>query len=299
VGVPSLNALMSAFGVVSAVDGDTMSATQHLTRDLADHRGRVEMPAYAMMAESITSGTFWHSFDEAVGTVQSWLSLTAGAPIGLDQRLFATTELLHSDGQQGAVTLRISNDRDEVVCGGLARCVLVGRTGDHLAKIKDAMPLKTGDLVADVVPVSILPPSIDPRLDGLQILAAISDGTLSAGALCELLSATVTASEDQTRMTVSPQPWMANPLGAIQGGVMAAIMGQACSFAGQLHTGPGQSHSLADLSIYFFRSPPFDQAVSVVTAPDRIGRRLGTVSATMTSADGVVFARATANVRYS
>ena len=99
-------------------------------------------------------------------------------------------------------------------------------------------------------------------------------------------------------MTVSPQPWMANPLGAIQGGVMAAILGQACSFAGQLHTGPGQSYSLADLSIYFFRSPPFDQTVSVVTTPDRIGRRLGTVSATMTSVDGVLFARATANVRY-
>ena len=297
--MPSLSALMSNFGVVSAVDGDTMSATQHLTRDLADHRGRVEMPAYAMMSESITSGTFWHSFGRAVGTVQSWLSLTAGAPIGLDQRLFATTELLHSDGQQGAVTLRITNDRDEVVCGGLARCVLVGRTDDSLAKIKSVMPTKNGDLVADVVPVSTLPLPIDPGLDGKQILVAINDGTMSPGPLCELLSATVTSSDSQTRMTVSPQPWMANPLGAIQGGVMAAIMGQACSLAGQLHTGPGQSYSLADLSIYFFRSPPSDEPVTVATAPDRIGRRLGTVSATMTADDGVVFARATANVRYA
>ena len=147
-----LNALMSNFGVVSAVDGDTMSATQHLTRDLADHRGRLEMPAYAMMAESITSGTFWHTFDEAVATVQSWLSLTAGAPIGLDQRLFATTELLHSDGQQGAVTLRIANERDEVVCGGLARCVLVGRTGEHLGTLKSGIPTKTADLIAHVTP---------------------------------------------------------------------------------------------------------------------------------------------------
>ena len=267
----SLNALMSTFGVVSAVEGDTMSATQHLTRDLADHHGLADMPAYAMMAESITSGTFWHSFDAAVGTVQSWLSLTAGAPIGLDQRLYATTELLHSDGQQGAVTLRIVNDRDEVVSGGLARCVLVGRTGDRLDTIRHAMPMKTGDIVSDVVPVSVLPPPIDPGLDGRQILAGIDDGALSAGALCELLSATVTSDGVQTRMTVTPQPWMANPLGAIQGGVMAAIMGQACSFAGQLHTAPGQSYSLADLSIYFFRSPPFDQTVTVVTAagPDR------------------------------
>ncbi len=293
-----LNGLMSAFGVVSAVDGRTMSATQHLTRDLADHRGRVEMPAYAMMAESITSGTFWHSFDEAVGTVQSFLSLTAGAPIGLDHRLFATTELLHSDGQQGAVGLRIVNGRNEVVCGGLARCVLVGRAGDHLAALKTAMPVKSGELVADVVPGSTLPSPIDVGLDGRQILAAISAGTVSSGSLCELLSATVTSSDLQTQMVVSPQHWMANPFGAIQGGVMAAILGQACSFAGQLHTGPGQSYSMADLSIYFFRSPSAADAVTVVTTPDRIGRRLGTVSATMTGDDDVVFARATANVRY-
>lgn len=201
------------------------------------------MPAFAMMAESITSGTFWHSFDEPVGTVQSWLSLTAGAPVPLDHRLFATTELLHSDGQHGAVALRITNEGNDVVCGGLARCVLVGRTGDSLAEIKATMPMKTDNLVSTVVPLSILPPPIDASLDGRQILTAISEGAMSAGPLCKLLSAAVTSSDTQTRMTVSPQPWMANPLGAIQGGVIAAITGQACSFAGQLHTDPGQSYS--------------------------------------------------------
>jgi acyl-coenzyme A thioesterase PaaI-like protein len=101
-------------------------------------------------------------------------------------------------------------------------------------------------------------------------------------------------------MTVSPQPWMANPLGAMQGGVIATIVGQACSLAGQLHTGPGQQYSLADLTVYYFRSPLVDDgALTVVTTADRIGRRLGTVSANMTGSNGVLFARAVANIGYN
>ena len=99
-------------------------------------------------------------------------------------------------------------------------------------------------------------------------------------------------------MVIAPQPWMINPLGAIQGGVMSAMLGQACSFAGQMPTAPGQAYSMADLSVYFFRSPPGNDTVTVVSSPDRVGRRLGTVSASMRGADGVEFARATANIRF-
>jgi len=275
-----------------------MSMTQRLTRAVADHRGRVEMPAYAVMVEAVTNGIFWHSFREPVGTVQSWLSLTAGAPVEVNQRLLATSELLHRDDAHGATTVHIANDGHEVVCAGVARCVLVGRTSAALAAIKEAGPTEAGDLVPETAEVAITPPPIDPGLDGKQILSAISDGGMSAGPICQLLSATVTSSDDRIRLTVSPQPWMANPLGAMQGGVIAAIVGQACSLAGQLHTGPGQQYSLADLTVYYFRSPPVDGALTVVTAPDRIGKRLGTVSATMTGSDGIVFARATASIRY-
>lgn len=290
--------LMAAFGVASAADGRTMMATQHVTRDLVDHRGRAEMPAYAMMAESISSGTFWHSFDEAVGTVQSWLSLTAGAPVALDDHLAGTSELLHSDGLHGAVGLRITNGNDDVVCAGLARCVLVSRAGESLAEIKQSMPTKRDDYVHHVEPTATMPAPIDPALVGKQILAGMGDGTISAGPLCELLSATVTSIDEQVRMVVAAKPWMANPLGAIQGGVMAAMIGQSCSLAGQLPTAAGQDYSMADLSVYFFRSPPFDQEVILTSTPDRVGRRLGTVSASMCNAAGVEFARATANIRY-
>jgi acyl-coenzyme A thioesterase PaaI-like protein len=56
--------------------------------------------------------------------------------------------------------------------------------------------------------------------------------------------------DDEPVMTVEPQPCMANPLGAVQGGVIASLIGQACSLAGQAHTGPGDSYTLADLSVH-------------------------------------------------
>lgn len=293
------NTLMTTFGVASVADGTAMAAAQHVTGDLVDHRGRADMPAYAIMAESVTSGTFWYSFDEAVGTVQSWLSLTAGAPVKVDDRLSASSELLYSDGEHGAVSLRIVNDSHDLVCAGLARCVLVGRSGDSLADIKNAMPVKTDGFEPEVHPTAAMPAPIDASLDGASILAGIGDGRISAGPLCELLSATVTSTGEQIRMRVTPQEWMINPIGGIQGGVMATMIGQACSFAGQLPTAPGQQYSMADLSVYFFRSPPFGTAVTISAAPDRVGRRLGTVSASMTNDDGVEFARATADIRFA
>ena len=150
----------------------------------------------------------------------------------------------------------------------------------------------TPHVSADVAP-------IDPGWDGATILSAISRGDISAGPLSELHAITLEADGGDPVLTVSPQPWMANPLGAIQGGVMASIVGQACSMAGQNHTGPGDRHTVADLSVFYFRSPPADRgALTLATTTERVGRRLATVSATMTDSIGTLYARAVANIAY-
>jgi hypothetical protein len=108
---------MSAFAVgPPQYGGGRMSMSQRLTHAVADHRGRVEMPAYAVMVEAVTNGIFWHSFSEPIGTVQSWLSLTAGAPVEVNQRLLASSELLHRDDAHGITTVHITNDGHDVVC---------------------------------------------------------------------------------------------------------------------------------------------------------------------------------------
>jgi uncharacterized protein (TIGR00369 family) len=105
--------------------------------------------------------------------------------------------------------------------------------------------------------------------------------------------------EDEPVMTVAPQPWMANPLGAIQGGVIASLIGHACSLAGQSHTGPGDRYTLADLSVFYFRSPPVDgRPLTLATTTERVGRRMGTGEATMTDAAGTRYVRAVANIAY-
>jgi hypothetical protein len=66
-------------------------------------------------------------------------------------------------------------------------------------------------------------------------------------------------------MTVEPQPWMAK----------------------------------ADLSFHYFRSPPVDgRSLTLATTTERIGRRMATVSATMTDHGGTDYVRAVANIAY-
>jgi hypothetical protein len=95
---------------------------QHVTADLVDHRGVVEMPAYAVLAESVTSGAYWYSFTEPVATVQSWLALTAGAPVRVGDRLHGASVLSHHDDRYGTATVTVTNGSHQVVCSGVARC---------------------------------------------------------------------------------------------------------------------------------------------------------------------------------
>jgi uncharacterized protein (TIGR00369 family) len=297
--VTTIENLLSVFAISRPrYDGGVMSAEQVLGHTVADHRGQIEIPAYAVMVESVTSGGFWYSLDAPVGSVQSWLSLTAATPAGIGQRLAATSRLIHRDNGYGALTVQIINDDRDVVCAGVGRCVQVSRGSDALAAIKDAPPPPPGERAPSPLQLQCAPSPVDPGLDGRQVLAGISEGRIAAGSLCDLLHATVSLADGQVRLIVAPQPWMANPLGAMQGGVVAAILGQACSFAGQLHTEPGQRYTLLDLTANFWRSPPVDAGdITVTTGLHKLGRRIGTVSALMVAND-VPLAHAVADIQY-
>ena len=275
-----------------------ISLDQQMTVRLVDHRGVLEMPAYAVMAESVTSGAYWYTFTESVATVQSWLALTAGAPARVGDLLRATSVMAHRGDLYGTATMTMTNGAHDVVCSGVARAVRVGRTSDALQALdRDKIASPTGPLAAPP-DVDTTVSDLDPGWDGRQILTAISRGDIARGPLCDLLAMTVRL-DDEPVMTVDPQPWMANPLGAIQGGVIASLIGQACSLAGQAHTGPGDSYTLADLSVHYFRSPPADgRSLTLATTTERVGRRMATVSATMTDHGGTAYVRAVANIAY-
>lgn len=275
-----------------------ISLDQQMTARLVDHRGVLEMPAYAVMAESVTSGAYWYSFAESVATVQSWLALTAGAPARVGDLLRATSVMAHRGDLYGTATMTMTNGSHDVVCSGVARAVRVGRTSDALQALDRDEIASTPGPTAAPPDVDTTVSDIDPGWDGRRILTAISGGDIARGPLCDLLAMTVRL-DDEPVLTVDPQPWMANPLGAIQGGVIASLIGQACSLAGQAHAGPGDSYTLADLSVHYFRSPPVDgRPLTLATATERVGRRMATVCATMTDHGGTDYVRAVANIAY-
>lgn len=292
------NGPQAAFCVgFTGVNEAGISLQQQVTSTLVDHRGLVEMPAYAVMAESVTSGAYWYSFAEPVATVQSWLALTAGARPRVGDRLHAVSVLAHHDDTHGTATMSITNGSRDVVCSGVARAVRVGRSTEALRALDKDVIAEPAEMPAPP-DVDTGVSAIDPDWDGRRILAAIGRRDIARGPLCELLAMTV-ALEDEPVMTVEPQPWMANPLGAIQGGVIASIIGQACSLAGQAHTGPGDRYTVADLSVFYFRSPPVDgRALTVATTTERVGGRMATLAATMTDAAGTRYVRAVANIAY-
>lgn len=292
------NGPQSAFCVgFTGVSEAGISLQQHLSSTLVDHRGLVEMPAYAVMAESVTSGAYWYSFDEPVATVQSWLALTAGARPRVGDRLHAVSVLAHHDDAHGTATMTVTNGTHDVVCSGVARAVRVGRTTEALRAVEKRIVVEPDELPTPP-DIDTTVSAIDPKWDGPRILTAISRGEIARGPLCELLAMTVETGDDPV-ITVDPQSWMANPLGAIQGGVIASIIGQACSLAGQAHTGPGDRYTLADLSVFYFRSPPVDgRSLMLTTTTDRVGGRMATVEAAMTDGDGTRYVRAVANIAY-
>lgn len=292
------NGPQAAFSVgFTAVNEAGIALQQQVSPTLLDHRGLVEMPAYAVMAESVTSGAYWYSFAEPVATVQSWLALTAGVRPVVGDRLHAVSVLAHHDDTYGTATMTVTNGSHAVVCSGVARAVRVGRSTEALRALDKDTIAEQNELPAPPQ-VNSEVSAIDPDWDGRRILAAINRGDIARGPLCELLAMTIETADDPV-LTVEPQAWMANPLGAIQGGVIAAIIGQACSLAGQAHTGPGDRYTLADLSVHYFRSPPVDgRALTLTTSTDRVGGRMATVEAAMSDAAGTRYVRAVATIAY-
>ncbi|WP_163807075.1 PaaI family thioesterase [Mycolicibacterium anyangense] len=287
------------FSITSArVSEGGIALDQGITSGLVDHRGVIEMPAYGVLAESATSGAYWRTFAEPVGTVQSFLTLCAGVPARVGDLLCATGVMAYRDEDYGVPTVTVTNQARDVICSGVGRTVRVGRTTAALRELDPAAFSTSSAMPPPPPDVDNTVSDIPPRWDGRRILTALARGDIARGPLSELLAVTVTADEEPI-VAVEPQPWMANPLGAIQGGVIAALIGQACSLAGQAHTAPGDTYMIADLSVYYFRSPPVDgRSLTMSTSTQRLGRRMATVSAVMADRGGTEYVHAMANIAY-
>ncbi|MBT0565812.1 PaaI family thioesterase [Williamsia sp. CHRR-6] len=304
---------LDACGVARALtshsdDFATVTLAQQLSNGVADHRGRIELGSYAVLVDTVGGMPFVAHIEPGFGVVQSRLSFaTAGHPPAPDAAIVATATLRDRLADFGCTTVEVST-ADRLVAAVQVRSVRTGRMFDPELLRAAGIALEPAATLAapqgaartrDGAHAVELPPAIDPVLDGVSIIDAIAAQRMSIGPFAQLLGCSLTRAEQQLTMRCTPQQWMSNALGTMHGGVIAALAAQAVSFAGQLATAPGGDYRVSDLTIDFFRSPALDAGdVVVVTDPVRVGRRVATMAATMTTEDGTPLAQTSASVRF-
>lgn len=287
---------LEAFGVGALrLEDDVVVAEQQLGPRFADHRGLIDLPAYAVLLDHI-GGIPYHR-ETRSPSMQARLNFsTVGRPT-LTERLVGTAQLLMHDARVGVTEIRIGDGTADY-CVGTARNVAVGRAipddFDDAELAHDIPAAETLD-----VPLAQAIPS---DLDGETIIAQIVSGQRERGPLAELLNARIDpadASTHRMRLVVDTQAWMGNMFGTMHGGVIATIVGVACSFAGQRQAQAGQDYRVGDLSVAFFRSPPVDGSrVSVDVEAVKVGRRIASFSARMTGPDGTLLAEGAADIHF-
>lgn len=280
--------LFSSFGVGRRPGSELTEMVAFLGPGLTDHRGLIEIPALTVLFDDIGGLPFF--FADEGSSVQARLSMSMLARPTITEELDATAELVLSDDAYGATAVRISGARGRSLCFGSARSVRVGRElvvdGDHQQIPAPTAP--SGELC-----------SVDPNMPGREVIESLAHAWTSLGPLGALLGGQVSFAPDGTvQFSSTTAGWMANIMGSMHGGVIAAIVAQGLSYAAQAATPAGVGYQLIEFSTAFHRSPIVDgRTVVVHTRPIKVGRRLGFFAAELY--DGAnLLASATADVRF-
>lgn len=286
---------MSVFGIGGlGIDGTTVRAEQQLSPRFADHRGRIDLPAFGVLFDHLGGIPFHEAGGGAALSMQARLNLSALGDVASTDRLLATADLAMHDAATGLTQVEIRRGAD-VRCFGTARNMRVGRAAAVLPQRSDLV----APAVADPADAEIAVPALPTDVAGATIVAEIAAGDRPSGPLAELLGARIEHLTDSggLRLIVDTDGWMGNFFGTMHGGVIATIIGQAVSFAGQRHTPTGGDYRVADMSLGFFRSPPVDGVpITVDVEPVKIGRRITSFSARMVGPDGTLLADGLADV---
>ncbi|MYR08680.1 PaaI family thioesterase [Gordonia sp. SID5947] len=294
---------VTAFGIGNvAVSGPaTVRAEQRVGADLVDHRGRIDLPALAVLFDHLGGLPFIASDPQRSPCVQARLAISMQGHVDVGDLVTGEAELLVRDEMFGTTRVDIVTSTGRICCSGTARNVGVGRTvsGNPGGGRGVDAPPPVGD-AADQRP---MPPVIEPGLDGRAIVEQIAAGTRPAGHLTELLNGRIDTVDHPlgvgVRFTVETEPWMGNLFGTMHGGVIAAVVAQGCALAGQANAAAGRDYQLADLAISFLRSPAVQGTDVVVdVTPVKVGRRIASFEATMHAHDGMLLSRGAADVHY-
>ncbi|WP_026917313.1 PaaI family thioesterase [Gordonia shandongensis] len=276
------------FAIGRGPDGADPEMTQRLGARLTDHRGVIEVPALTVLFDDIGGLPFFFA-DTGASSMQSRLSMSMLHRPAVDEVLSARADLRMMDPAYGTTSVTITGERGRTLCVGTARNVRVGRA------------VTDGDLeipLPEAVDGGLVLPRPDSSLSGGEVVTGIMRGELPIGPIAEALGASIVRVDDSLSMTYATAPWMANIMGTMHGGVIAAMLAQSCSLAAQQQVRAGGDYQVIDFTCEFLRSPAVDgRSVRVEAAPVKLGRRLSIVDARMYDGDQLL-GRATADARF-
>lgn len=264
---------------------------QDLGARLHDHRGLSTLGSVGVVLDTAVAGTVYAALPAGKHSVAASLTVSSAGPVPAEGTVAVYGRIENLDPQAGiGVASGSLRGPDGDVCAIVsARGVVVDRNFDHAA-----------DADAPRLPQITEPATGEDFRDrlGLDVVEGIALGDVPRGAMAELMGLEVRIVQTGTiTAALTPQEWMANSMGTLQGGIMLAAADLICGLAAETATDPGEAYRVLDLRTDFVRSP-------AVTGPDirleanvvRAGRRIELVEARITADDGKLLTRASASV---
>ena len=277
---------------------DGLTYAQLLGRRFHDHRGQSTLASVGVLVETAIAGTVYAALPGGRRSVAASLTVNAAQPLPDADEVVAQGRSRHVDLQAGTgLASGVVRDSAGAVCATVsARGVVVERPVDHSGA---TAPVQ--DLDVEAGPGVQTGPSGDELAErlGLDVVQAIAFGDIPRGPLADLLGLEVRLVRTGSVTGVfTPQEWMANSMGTLQGGVLLAVADQVCGLAAETATDPGERYRVLDLRTDFVRSPE-------VSGPDirfeadvvRAGRRIELVEARISTDRGRLLTTAWASVQ--
>lgn len=267
---------------------------QELSPRFHDHRGQSTLGSVGVLLDTAIAGTVYASLPSGQRSVAASLTVSSAKTLPTSGLVAAYGRSEHLDiGAGTGLASGSLRDADGDVCAIIsARGVVVDRKFDHSGG-EGGPSLPSRDVPAQTDDVEL-----SQRL-GLDVVQGIALGDIPRGAMADLLELELRiVATGAVTAVLTPQEWMANSMGTLQGGILLAVADQICGLAAETATDPGERYRVLDLRTDFVRSPD-------VTGPDirleanvvRVGRRIELVEARIATSGGKLLTRASASVQ--
>lgn len=293
---PRIDRLLALMGARPApIEPGRTEYAQEVGARFHDHRGRTVLGSVGVLVDAVPGGAVGRSVPAGTQTVLSQVTATLAAPLPDRGDVVARGHAVHLDLETGiGLSAGDLTGPDGQAYGVLtSRSIVVTRGATHADEVFDGDPL----------PVAVPEPVTDRAefadLPGLQVVASIASGALARGPLAGLFGVDV-VSVDRGLVVgkFTPQAWMANYFGTVQGGNLIAVSDLLTGLAAQTLTAPTQDYRALDLRIDFVRSPALDGGpVRARSEVVRAGRRLAVIDTELVDTSGVILSRAHASVQ--